>query len=96
MKTSGIYDETDLTLSQLIEAKIDVNILDYRSSLLCDLFQIERPRTYSISSTPNSYQELPESLELTVSRKERELRGVLKWDFGAAPPAPCVVYVCKF
>ena len=30
------------------------------------------------------------------SRKERELRGVLKWDFGAAPPAPCVVYVCKF
>ena len=73
MKASGIYNETDLTLSQLIEAKPDVNILDYRSGLLCDLVQIERPRTYSISSTPNSYQELPESLELTVSRKEREL-----------------------
>ena len=73
MKVSGIYDETDLTLSELIEAKTDVNILDFSTYLLCDIFQIERPRTYSISSTPNSYEELPECLELTVSRKEREL-----------------------
>ena len=73
MKDIGSEQETDLTLGQLIEVVTDVNILEYHPDILCRLLQIERPRTYSISSTPESKSGAPESVELTVSRKEREL-----------------------
>ena len=85
------HQETDWTLSQLVEAKLpnpypflDSNgdtpaqeevkaTLPFDPSVLCRMFQIERPRTYSISSAPISNHILPEAVDLTVSRQQRTL-----------------------
>lgn len=73
MKQIAIEIETEYTFSDLIEVNIDTNILEYSPHVLCKLFHIIRPRTYSISSTPESGLQIPDSLELTVTRKELEL-----------------------